>query len=261
MNYWVCKGKASNEFKSALKPGETARWHTKKPPKRLSLGDLVFLWESSPHRHLVGLGEILNPDAGLDRDGERVFEQKYLTKRFPSPYGIEELRGVPIVNTAAFLKVGPSTVLTELNSEQAEILLTLLAQRNPTEVPRHLLPESLNPIVEAAWALTAKEGGKKLFIHYVRERSTRLTRTKREVVLASTGRLACEVCDFDFARCYGSLGEGFCEVHHTRPLGKLEAETETSIDDLAIVCSNCHRMIHQGEMLWSIADLRAILQR
>jgi len=194
-----------------------------------------------------------------------LFEQRYLTNRFPSPLGIEELRNIPIVNAAAFLKAGPSMLLTSLDSEQADILLDLLRQRNPGEVPRTLALGSssdaaLSPIADVL-ALRLKEGGKKLFIHYARERNPRLIRAKREAVLATTGGLACEVCKFDFGRRYGALGEDFCEVHHKEPLRKLKAEAEVSTDDLAIVCSNCHRMIHKGGVdVLSIDDLRKILR-
>lgn len=175
MNYWVCKGRAENEFKSLLRPGRVAEWHTARPPKKLSRGDLVFLWESTPHRRVVGLARVHNPDSGRNRDGHRLFKQKYLTRRFPSPLGMEELRRIPILNTAAFLKAGPNVLLTALNSEQAEILLDLLHLRNPSEVPRALWPDSTKytalPSVADVIALTFKEGGRKLFIHYAREKS------------------------------------------------------------------------------------------
>jgi len=198
------------------------------------------------------------------REGDFLFAQKYLSRRFSSPLGMEELRRIPIVNTAAFLKAGPSMLLTSLASDQAEILLDLLFQRNPSEFPASLLPESkrdiaLPPMVEIL-ALTVREGGKKIFIRYVRERKPSLVRANREAVLAATGRLACEVCGFDFRQCYGHLGEGFCEVHHTEPLSTLKAETEVKITDFAIICSNCHRMIHRDGVK-TVSALREMLPK
>jgi HNH endonuclease len=62
------------------------------------------------------------------------------------------------------------------------------------------------------------------------------------------GPLRCEVpgCGFDFAATYGSRGAGFAEVHHRVPLGESDEARETRLDDLAIVCANCHRMLHRG---------------
>lgn len=79
-------------------------------------------------------------------------------------------------------------------------------------------------------------------------------------MLATAGRLACEVCKFDFEVRYGALGKGFCEVHHKLPLSMLNAETAITIDDMAIVCSNCHRMIH-ADGVKTITALRRILRK
>lgn len=57
------------------------------------------------------------------------------------------------------------------------------------------------------------EGYRRLVSHYRIERNRNIIRAKKAAVLGKTGRLACEVCKFDF-RIYRSFGEGFCEVHH-----------------------------------------------
>jgi 5-methylcytosine-specific restriction protein A len=44
---------------------------------------------------------------------------------------------------------------------------------------------------------------------------------------------------------YGELGEGFAECHHRTPLGELTGKTRTRLADLAIVCANCHRILHR----------------
>lgn len=55
----------------------------------------------------------------------------------------------------------------------------------------------------------------------------------------------CQVCRFDFAKKYGSLGEDFAEAHHIVPLGKNKTIRSTMVDDLITVCANCHRMLHR----------------
>lgn len=57
----------------------------------------------------------------------------------------------------------------------------------------------------------------------------------------------CEVCEFAFEDVYGALGQDFIEVHHKRPLASIDAgvEVEFGLDDFAVLCSNCHRMIHR----------------
>lgn len=104
-----------------------------------------------------------------------------------------------------------------------------------------------------------REGTVHLQTHLVRERDRSLMKRKRKAVIAATGSLRCEVCTFDFASSYPGIGEGFCEVHHTVPLSQLDGERNVAIKDLAIVCSNCHRMLHKGKVLRTIADLRDLV--
>jgi 5-methylcytosine-specific restriction enzyme A len=103
------------------------------------------------------------------------------------------------------------------------------------------------------------EEGRLLYrMHRTRERDSSIIRKKKQQALKSTGGLACEVCSFDFAAVYGELGHGYAECHHTVPLSHSGA-TKTRLSDLAIVCSNCHRMLHRRQPWSSIADLRQIV--
>lgn len=95
-------------------------------------------------------------------------------------------------------------------------------------------------------------------LHKSRERSPRLIKRKKEQVLGEQGKLACEVCGFDFEMVYGELGSGFAECHHLIPLVELRYGTQTKLSDLAIVCANCHRMVHRGHPMLSIDELRAV---
>ncbi|GHD30031.1 HNH endonuclease [Halioglobus pacificus] len=95
--------------------------------------------------------------------------------------------------------------------------------------------------------------------HRHRERDGKLPRQKKAQVLKKLGKLACEVCDFDFYERYGSLGKEFAECHHKKPVSEMKPHQKTTLDDLAIVCSNCHRMIHRSRPWKSIEELRAVL--
>lgn len=62
---------------------------------------------------------------------------------------------------------------------------------------------------------------------------------------------------------YGSLGAGFIEVHHVKPL-HLQDE-EFIIDpatDLVCVCANCHRMLHRKrDGIVTVEELREYVRR
>ncbi|EST37723.1 hypothetical protein N566_11535 [Streptomycetaceae bacterium MP113-05] len=113
-------------------------------------------------------------------------------------------------------------------------------------------------------AFTAPEGRLLSLLHLRRERDPRLRRRKIAAVRASGAPLSCAVCDFDFGSTYGELGEGYVEVHHVVPL-RLTAETVTTLDDLALLCANCHRMCHRSlsvKQPWrSPDDLRQLLRK
>jgi hypothetical protein len=109
-------------------------------------------------------------------------------------------------------------------------------------------------------SVLAFEGAPRLRRHLVRERDRSIVIAKLQEFSERTGGLVCEVCRFDFRRAYGSLGKGFCEVHHLLPIGARDQDEVTRLEDLAVVCSNCHRMLHRGEGI-SIEDLRGIWER
>lgn len=80
-----------------------------------------------------------------------------------------------------------------------------------------------------------------------RKREAELRRAKISKVM-SVGRLVCEVpnCGFDFEKRYGEVGKDYAQVHHKTPLSNAPPEgRKISINDLAVVCANCHVMIHR----------------
>lgn len=103
--------------------------------------------------------------------------------------------------------------------------------------------------------------GRVLFrAHRVRERDPAIVKKKKASILRRGDRLVCEVCDLDFAESYGPLGEGFIECHHTMPLA-LSVVRKTKLEDLALVCSNCHRMLHRSKGPLTVIALRSIVER
>nr|WP_253943255.1 HNH endonuclease [Nocardioides sp. zg-1308] len=101
----------------------------------------------------------------------------------------------------------------------------------------------------------AQEGGQWLAQHYRRERNRTIRKRKIAAVQAAGLLIACEVCEFDFGRAYGDLGDGYIEVHHVLPL-HASGPTTTRLSDLALLCSNCHRMIHRARPWLTPEELR-----
>jgi len=95
-----------------------------------------------------------------------------------------------------------------------------------------------------------------------RRREAAARRAKIAQALKSNGgRLICEVpkCGFDFVERYGKLGEGYAQVHHLVPLGKMSRNgREIKLEDFAIVCPNCHAMVHVGGECRPLAGLISV---
>jgi predicted HNH restriction endonuclease len=105
------------------------------------------------------------------------------------------------------------------------------------------------------------EGKEKFRQHRYRERDGKIVQRAKAQRLAETGKLECEVCNIDFDRRYGERGRGFIEAHHKVPVSQLDGKKRTRIEDLALVCSNCHRMLHRGLTLVSVEQLKDELAR
>lgn len=103
------------------------------------------------------------------------------------------------------------------------------------------------------------EGGEYYKLHRSRERDGELPRRVKADRLALTGKLECEVCAFDFYKAYGVQGAGYIEAHHRIPIHKLDGIKKTKKEDLALVCSNCHRMLHRNEARYTVEELRELV--
>jgi hypothetical protein len=121
-------------------------------------------------------------------------------------------------------------------------------------------PPAWDAFREDAFLESSTEGQRKLVMHIRYERDPRIVESKKRAVRSLRGSLACEICDFDFG-LYKGIGEGFCEVHHKRPLSQANGRIQTRLKDLAIVCSNCHRMIHLGGQSRPLSTVLASLNR
>lgn len=58
------------------------------------------------------------------------------------------------------------------------------------------------------------------------------------------GKLVCEACGLDPVELYGTNGERCIEAHHKIPIEELQPDSVTRIEDMAMVCASCHRIIH-----------------
>jgi predicted HNH restriction endonuclease len=118
---------------------------------------------------------------------------------------------------------------------------------------------SISDIDEVQEIEEAEEGRILTRAHLIRERSRKLVEAKKSAVLRTTGTLACEACGFDFEVTYGDRGTGFIEAHHAMPVHLLVPGSKTKLDDLHLLCANCHRMIHARRPWLTLDQLRTCI--
>jgi predicted HNH restriction endonuclease len=105
------------------------------------------------------------------------------------------------------------------------------------------------------------EGKEKFKTHRSYERDGRVPIKAKEKALKETGELRCEICKTSFSETYGKLGSGYIEAHHKVPVSQLGNNGKTEIEDIALLCSNCHKMIHKTDPIKSVEELREIVNR
>ncbi|OOG73803.1 HNH endonuclease [Algoriphagus sp. A40] len=109
--------------------------------------------------------------------------------------------------------------------------------------------------------LEFREGRVLYKLHKYKERDSKLVLLKKTQHLKKYGALDCESCEFNFQVKYGDLGKGYIECHHQVPLNQYEGIQQTRLEDLALVCSNCHRMLHRGMDMMGVSKLREIINQ
>ena len=80
----------------------------------------------------------------------------------------------------------------------------------------------------------------------VHKREAEFRSRNRSLILAKKTNSdgCCEVCDFNFSETYGLHDKDCLVAHHLVPIGKRKGPTKTALSDIALLCPNCHAMVH-----------------
>lgn len=212
-----------------------------------------------------------------DRSGAALLSSVILTSLFPDrfvdfrisrwgefykifnddiPFQENDTYGERIVWASSFAKdlARTNTFKKYWSDEPALWVISSFAWVGPSP-NREFLPEEFDD----ESGISFPEGKWKERLHKYRERNSKVIKKAKTLRLKKDPLLKCDVCGFSFVHRYGVRGKHFIEAHHTIPLESLTPGDETKIEDIALVCSNCHSMIHRGENTLDILELRNLL--
>lgn len=193
---------------------------------------------------------ILQATARIDKDGiaagrnSRHYDLVIDGKTYPPKY---------VISLAVGFATGKEHPAARFNAVEAK---NYFISRNYDVIDRRDGPEKRIAIEDDGSAFP--EGRVLYAKHRKLERDSALARKAKARRLAETGKLCCEVCTVDFLKVYETRGDGFIEAHHKKPVSSLDGTEKTKVTDLALVCSNCHRMLHRGTPLLSVEQLKEI---
>ena len=258
-DYWIMKAKrAAAVVAEWVQEDGTDTWWTKRRPSRLKKHDRLFVWKGGSSPFLIGVGECLAVSQRKDRAGRYTFRVRYLTDAFEPKLTIERLRRDPVLKQESFLKVGPAGTLYPLTPERGRYIELLIRKTNLANTESFTAPDvrSSRSIPDLDIHTTGERiRERKLRVHVRKERSAAL-RKACLTVARQKGDVCCEVCGLTFANLPRAIGAACCEVHHTIPVSSLAVGAMVRLKDLAVVCSNCHRMIHAKNPPFTLAQLK-----
>jgi 5-methylcytosine-specific restriction enzyme A len=207
---------------------------------------------------VVALSDLLNKmdsqitqRASNFRNANGVYMKVMNFRRFDPAYIAEGKKGLQRGNKLE------ADVWSDFSNDHAKLVSTANAIR--LAVVKGQIPVASEE--EDEEVAEAEEGRILTRLHKTRERSRKLVEKKKAAALKSHGCLKCEACGFDFKVTYGLRGATFIEVHHTKPVHTLVAGDKTRLEDLSLLCSNCHRIVHVQRPWLTIEKLKHLLER
>ncbi len=103
--------------------------------------------------------------------------------------------------------------------------------------------------------VVGKEGRILTRLHSYRERDRGLVSKAKRLFKKEHGVVFCECCGIILSSWYGARAEDRIQAHHRTPVEELLPDNPTTAADLAMVCPNCHDIIHARRPWMSVEQL------
>ncbi len=259
---WVTTPEYYEEYdgsdRKILEPGKSSGWWT--CHKNTKKDDLILLYRAKKRKdfaYIIQANE--NARSLKNEDYAREMGWKYGCNhrtifKLENPITLKDLRERDsyFKDSWGAYRSNFQGIAFEIPYKVWEDLILIAKEKNPSDELESLLDQEsiIETTVESDLDSIQAEFSKENYYVEGGIKPSYTTRYERDLKLRVEAikihGTKCQVCGFDFEAVYGSHGRGFIEVHHKVPVSSLEEKTR--IDprtDMAVVCSNCHRMIHR----------------
>lgn len=232
-------------------------WRCPNYKDKIQIGDKAILWRAGKDAGMIAIGEIVEaPAPASSIKFPELLGQRFWTS---DEMDVNEIK-VGIAISEVRLTCGEhSTTREHFKSDSVVSKHRIIT--NPTGTVFQV-EDTIAHTMFSAWNnsddsdedideitpsnVTDCEGEYRYVLHKRRERSSALRKAKVKHFLTANDFIHCELCRENLNEKYpSSLSEGYIEVHHIKPISTLAEHTPTHIDDLILLCPNCHRMVHR----------------
>lgn len=253
MNHWIFLGNPNvfpvNEI--VTEHADKLYWSTGNFGKKILPGDHVFVWRSTVDPGVIAVGEV----AG------HPIEERNLPEDFPH----EDTQNLKVPLRVREVRLSTADGMVTRDTVEQDVLLASASVVTANTGSVHRLTPDQASQLALLWSDHAgfaypldsdTEGARKLRAHYTRERSAKLRKRKLDETKSKNGALTCEICGATAPEwVHPAVGERMFEIHHREPISQKEGPVKTALADLAVLCANCHRMVHTSTSVAAMFNL------
>lgn len=184
-------------------------------------------------------------------DDERICELSRILRAFPNHSHVARDETFRNPAGVAFKLQNLRSVSTGKGlSNTAKIDREIWAELGSNPIRTHELAEIIRHSTNTVVVLLSgdveeefAEGKSATRVHVERERKSKL---RKEVIAKrlKLGNLECDLCGEIGGDVEPAIRDSLFECHHVIPLSII-GETKTKVKDMALLCANCHRLLHR----------------
>ena len=122
-----------------------------------------------------------------------------------------------------------------------------------------LIETAVKTEVEAE-EIAGKEGRLLIRMHVYKERDRKFAKMVRKHYRSQGGgQLICQACGCVPVEVYGPAGESSMEAHHKIPIEQLQPDSVTVVNDMAMICASCHRVVHSEKPCLTVEQVNQLV--